>query len=102
MIPTIEDQTRMRDEALPDHISINDNGERVFASCRLCGGYVGVWATDGDRADAVDEFMEQHQNCPGPKIYEEDEIKHIPPLTDEERCPQLGMGGVVIRNRRLP
>ena len=85
MTPTPEDLIRMRDEALPDHISIDDNGDRVFCDCNRCGGYVLVWASDGDRADVIDGFMEGHWECPGLPVLDEDEIIHEPALSDEER-----------------
>ena len=87
----------MAKPSIEGHIVINDDGRRVFAWCGRCENYIVVWANDGDRADAVNEFIERHGQCPGLPVFDVDEIKHVPPLASEERCPRMGLQGAIIK-----
>lgn len=100
MIPTPEDGIRMRDESLPDHINFSDNGKGVFVKCDRCGLYIKVWADGHTRRCASNDFIKEHTDCPGLPVYDEDEIKHVPPLSGEERCPRMGMQGAVLKSAR--
>ncbi|MBN1253951.1 MAG: hypothetical protein JXA50_01585 [Deltaproteobacteria bacterium] len=99
MIPTIEDRVRMEQEALPDHISVNDNGKRVFAECHRCGLYITVWADDHTRQSATKDFIQRHADCQGLPVYGEDELRDDEPYFDgdEDRCPLMGLQGAVLR-----
>jgi hypothetical protein len=103
MIPTPEDRIRMEQEALPDHISIHDDGEMLFAICRRCRNYIGRWADEYTRRCERKAFIEQHTDCPGLPMYDEDELRDDEPYfaSDEDRCPPLGMQRAVLRPRRL-